>query len=179
MGSCNGVCLNLFSKIHQHGPLFNYGPYYGYPPFEPYGPWDAYLQYNPWYYGDPNARGGNGNSGHGGRLGGLFHGSHGCSGCGLAQGWHASWLHGGWFQGRGATGCHSCHGGGLKGLLHGRKSSSISGTASVTDVAGGCSSCHAAFDPAADPLDRFTGVGSPITAAAYYSGLPAIVPVGQ
>jgi len=43
---CGGLCLNLFSRIHQHGPLFNYGPYYGYPPFEPYGPWDAWLHYN-------------------------------------------------------------------------------------------------------------------------------------
>lgn len=43
---CGGFCLNLFSRIHQHGPLYNYGPYYGYPPFEPYGPWNAYLQYN-------------------------------------------------------------------------------------------------------------------------------------
>jgi hypothetical protein len=43
---CGGLCLNLFSRIHQHGPLFNYGPYYGYPPFEPQGPWDAYLHYH-------------------------------------------------------------------------------------------------------------------------------------
>ena len=42
---CGGFCLNLWSKMHQHGPLFNYGPYYGYPPFEPYGPWNPYLQY--------------------------------------------------------------------------------------------------------------------------------------
>jgi len=43
---CGGLFLNLFSRIHQHGPLYNYGPYYGYPPFEPYGPWDAYLRYH-------------------------------------------------------------------------------------------------------------------------------------
>ena len=41
---CGGICLGLFSKIHQHGPLYNYGPYYGYPPFEPYGPWNPYLR---------------------------------------------------------------------------------------------------------------------------------------
>ena len=41
----SGICLTCFSKIHQHGPLFNYGPYFGYPPFEPYGPWNQYLQY--------------------------------------------------------------------------------------------------------------------------------------
>ena len=45
LGCPGGVCLNLFSRIHQHGPLYNYGPYYGYPPFCPYGPWDAYLHY--------------------------------------------------------------------------------------------------------------------------------------
>jgi hypothetical protein len=44
---CGGFCVNLFSRIHQHGPLFNYGPYYGYYPFEPYGPWTSDLRYNP------------------------------------------------------------------------------------------------------------------------------------
>lgn len=45
--SCGGFCLNLFGRIHFHGPLFNYGPYYGYYPFEPYGPWTSDLRYNP------------------------------------------------------------------------------------------------------------------------------------
>jgi hypothetical protein len=45
LGCPGGVCLNMFSRIHQHGPLYNYGPYCGYPPFSPYGPWDAYLHY--------------------------------------------------------------------------------------------------------------------------------------
>jgi hypothetical protein len=44
---CGGICMNLFGKIHFHGPLFNYGPYAGYYPFEPYGPWTSTLQYNP------------------------------------------------------------------------------------------------------------------------------------
>jgi hypothetical protein len=38
--------MNLFSRIHFHGPLYNYGPYAGYYPFEPYGPWTSCLQYN-------------------------------------------------------------------------------------------------------------------------------------
>ena len=45
-GCPGGVCLNMFSRIHQHGPLYNYGPYCGYYPFSPYGPWDAYLHYH-------------------------------------------------------------------------------------------------------------------------------------
>lgn len=44
---CGGFCVNLFGRIHQHGPLFNYGPYYGYYPFQPYGPWTPELCYNP------------------------------------------------------------------------------------------------------------------------------------
>lgn len=44
---CGGFCMNLFGRIHFHGPLFNYGPYYGYYPFEPYGPWTSDLRYNP------------------------------------------------------------------------------------------------------------------------------------
>jgi hypothetical protein len=39
--------MNLFGKIHFHGPLVNYGPYAGYYPFEPYGPWTSDLRYNP------------------------------------------------------------------------------------------------------------------------------------
>ena len=87
---CGGFCLNLFGKLHQHGPLFNYGPYYGYPPFEPYGPWNAYLQYNPFgghgcfsgchnggLFGDKHGHGGDG---CGNDKGGLFHNRHG-KGC--------------------------------------------------------------------------------------------------
>ena len=44
---CGGFCMNLFGRIHFHGPLYNYGPYSGYYPFEPYGPWTSSLQYNP------------------------------------------------------------------------------------------------------------------------------------
>jgi hypothetical protein len=58
---CGGFCMNLFGKIHQHGPLFNYGPYQGYYPFEPYGPWTSDLRYNP-----PAADCGNGNCGRNG-----------------------------------------------------------------------------------------------------------------
>jgi hypothetical protein len=44
---CGGFCINMFGRLHQHGPLFNYGPYSGYYPFEPYGPWTSDLKYNP------------------------------------------------------------------------------------------------------------------------------------
>jgi hypothetical protein len=103
-----GVCVGWFSKLHQHGPLFNYGPYYGYPPFEPYGMWNSYLHYQGgvgggWGgghghghgyghpHGDLSGRGGiYPGGGHGGlfhKHKGLFHhGSHGvpagdCSSC--------------------------------------------------------------------------------------------------
>lgn len=92
---CGGLCLNLFSRIHQHGPLYNYGPYYGYPPFEPHGPWDAWLHYT-----EPPATAKvkvkekvhNPHPLFGGGLGSLFHknkggdcatgGTPGCSSCG-------------------------------------------------------------------------------------------------
>jgi hypothetical protein len=97
---CGGLCLNLFSRIHQHGPLYNYGPYYGYPPFEPYGPWDAYLRYH-----DQGSAGyaGHAKFNHGnlhplcpGGLGSLLHhgskhggcgtgGTGGCATCGSGQ----------------------------------------------------------------------------------------------
>ncbi|MCZ2341502.1 MAG: hypothetical protein LC104_06860 [Bacteroidales bacterium] len=50
IGGC-GVCMGLFGRIHQHGPLFNYGPYMGYYPFQPYGDWTADLKYTgpSWY----------------------------------------------------------------------------------------------------------------------------------
>ena len=71
---CGGLCLNLFSRIHQHGPLYNYGPYCGYPPFDPYGPWDSYLHYNG---GDSGAAGKGGKAKvlnpHPLFAGGLFH----------------------------------------------------------------------------------------------------------
>ncbi len=68
---CGGHCVGLFSKLHQHGPLFNYGPYYGYYPFEPYGPWTSDLRYNP-----PQ------NNCADGHCGGS-----GCSSCGSRAGW--------------------------------------------------------------------------------------------
>lgn len=80
-----GWGLQIFPRIHQHGPLFNYGPYYGYPPFEPYGYWNSYLQYTgpvpPPNYNGAGAgaygwiHGGYGwGAGHGHQ---LFHGGHG------------------------------------------------------------------------------------------------------
>lgn len=110
-----GHCMWMFSKLHQHGPLFNYGPYYGYPPFEPYGPWNPYLQYNPYYYGagSGNAYGWNQHlfgwmHGHGGR---------GCNSCG-GGGFHGHWLQGGWFHGHGCFGCgHGCLSCGHDGLF--------------------------------------------------------------
>ena len=152
---CGGFCMNLFSKMHQHGPLFNYGPYYGYPPFEPYGPWNAYLQYNPWYYGGGGGGGGaygwNPNLFHG-KLGGLFHGGHGCGHCGF----HANWLHGGWFRGHGCLGC-------------GR----------AKHFGGGCDGCQADAGSTAtpDPVTRFAGAGSPQDSANYYAGLPSLAAV--
>ena len=161
---CGGFCMNLFGKMHQHGPLFNYGPYYGYPPFEPYGPWNAYLQYNPWYYGN-----GYGGGGHAGLFHGHLHG-HGCWSCGL----HANWLHGGWFHGHGclscgthslfhhghfAGGCSSC---GHTGLLHGHKSH--------------CDGCKADATPTTtDPVARFTGAGTPQESASFYAALPTLM----
>ena len=101
-----GFCPGIFSKLHEHGPLFNYGPYYGYPPFEPYGNWNAYLQYT-----GPIPQPSSGGHGH-------YHGGHGdgdmagrggiCNGGGL----HSSWSGGGWFHGHGskgtAGGCSGC-----------------------------------------------------------------------
>lgn len=50
VGGC-GLCMGLFGRIHQHGPLFNYGPYQGYYPFQPYGDWTPDLKYTgpSWY----------------------------------------------------------------------------------------------------------------------------------
>ncbi len=187
---CGGFCLNLFGKIHQHGPLYNYGPYYGYPPFEPYGPWNAYLQYNPWYYGDAS---GSGCCGHG-KLGGLLH-SHGCGSCGC--GWlHAGWLHGGWFHGHGClscghTGLIAGHGGWLKGHTGGLfaghcKSCGECGHVSHMSLfghslkGGGCSSCGSSCKGFAidtettDPVTRYAGAGHPTQFAAFYSDLPTL-----
>ena len=166
--SC-GVCLNMFSHMHQHGPLFNYGPYYGYPPFEPYGPWNAYLQYNPWYYGDGSGAGGDRYGGHGGR---CKDGCSKCSGCGLREGWHSSWLHGGWFSG---SKCWGCGGGWLKGLKGHCKSCE-----SGVPVSGNCPSCQAAaFNPqTTDPLTRYAGAGNAGDSAVFYAGLPSLDPNG-
>jgi hypothetical protein len=82
---CGGICLNLFPRMHQHGPLYNYGPYCGYYPFTPYGPWNPYLQYEGGYAEGgkaPKVKHGNphplcpGGLFHG-RLAGLFHKHHG------------------------------------------------------------------------------------------------------
>ena len=158
---CGGRCLRLFPHIHQHGPLFNYGPYYGYPPFEPYGPWDAYLRYTG---PDPTATG-QGAYGwiHGNYPGHRVHE--------LADRFHGhNW--GGRLHGHGGD-CGTCGGkhGGL--FQHGRKA--------------GCNSCGAAAAShlcSGDALNRYTGVGSPAGAMAFYaeSSLPArpagVVPAG-
>jgi len=154
---CGGKCVSWFSKLHQHGPLFNYGPYYGYPPFEPYGPWNAYLQYNPYYYGQ-----GGRSHGHSWNLGGKSCGVGG--GCG----WHAGWRDGGWFKGHG---CLSC---GHHNWFH-KKSCSTSdcGTAPATT---GCTTV-AYFDPAkTDVATRYTGSGTADTSAVFYAGLPSLDP---
>jgi hypothetical protein len=168
-----GVCLGMFSKIHQHGPLFNYGPYYGYPPFEPYGPWNSYLHYNPWYYGDGTGGGfGGGGFGFGGGGGfGLGHGGllgrlhcHGCGGRGCSScdetGWHGSYRQGGWFHGHKCWSC--CH----------------KNKCAAAPVEAGCTSCKpVAFDPErTDPTSRFRGTTSVIQTAAFYPELPTLLP---
>ena len=142
---CGGCCLGIFSKLHQHGPLFNYGPYYGYPPFEPYGPWNSYLQYTGGFGG--YGYGGGHGHGHGGYGHGDMAGRGGiCTGGGL--GWHSSWSGGGWFHGHGAKDipCGSCT---------------------------GCAPTP--FNPAStDPASRYAGAGAPENMAVFYAGLPAI-----
>jgi hypothetical protein len=146
-----GFCPGIFSKLHQHGPLFNYGPYYGYPPFEPYGNWNAYLQYT-----GPIGQPSSGGHGH-------YHGGHGdMAGAGGiwsggGHGWHSSWSGGGWFHG---SGCATC--GHTSLFHHGSKGGS----------GGGCVGCQA-FNPATiDALSGYTGAG----VASYYAGLPALQP---
>jgi hypothetical protein len=170
---CGGFCLNLFSGIHQHGPLYNYGPYYGYYPFKPYGPWDAYLRYDPFFYGDPYANW-NANTRDAGNQYGrnqnvpYWHGlprpswptfnlfnRGGCSSCSFH---HASWLQGGWFRG------HS--------WLHGSRHS-------VSQPA--CSSCGgvATATPTianGDVMTRYSGVGNPAQSALFYSATPTLNP---
>jgi hypothetical protein len=173
-----GHCMWMFSKLHQHGPLFNYGPYYGYPPFEPYGPWNPYLQYNPWYYGQGNTTGWS--HGLGGHLRGAL-GCHSCGGCGL----HAHWLQGGWFRG---AGCLSCGHGGLfakHGGWCGHHGCGSKGGCGHHGLLGhhkdgcghhgGCSSCGAvAFNAeTTDPVTRYAGVGNPADSAAFYAGVPS------
>ena len=165
-------CTSLFSKMHQHGPLFNDGPYYGYPPFEPYGPWNAYLQYNPWYYGGGGgASGWNPNLFHG-HLGGLLHGGHGCGSCGF----HANWLRGGWFHGHGCVTCGS-HSLFHHGLFAGGGCSSCGGSGLRDGIGGHCKGCKADATPAeADPLTRFAGAGSPVDSAGFYTAIPTLTP---
>jgi len=158
-----GVCLGIFQKLHQHGPLFNYGPYYGYPPFEPYGYWNQYLQYTGPFpaggYGGGHGHGhGHGYADYSGR-GGICTGGHG--------GMHGSWLHGGWFHG---DGCGSC---GKHGLFHGHTSWLHHGSSG-----GDCAGCvPTAFNPTTtDPVSRYAGAGAAGLSAAYYTGLPTIQP---
>jgi hypothetical protein len=154
----------MWSKMHQHGPLYNYGPYYGYPPFCPYGPWNAYLQYNGAGYGGYGG-GGHGHdfyakhgdfTGHGGLCTGGKH-----AGGGHGHGVHGSWSEGGWFNGQ-DSGCPSCGDG-----KHGHHGS-------------GCGGCKAdAFDPrTTDPVTRYAGAGRPADSAVFYTGLPTITPAG-
>jgi hypothetical protein len=158
---CGGGCISLFSKLHQHGPLFNYGPYYGYPPFEPYGPWNAYLQYNPWYYGTGN--GGGGRGGHGGH----------CGHCG----WHAPWKQGGWFANCG----HIREG--LPGWFQGKhchhcgKAAPCNTCGGGAAAATGCGAQPAApTAPASNPMTRISGIGSAGDSAVFYAGLPSLDP---
>jgi hypothetical protein len=80
---CGGTCVGLFSKIHQHGPLYNYGPYTGYYPFAPYGPWNEYMQWTGDNYGPGDCKGCK-KSFHGNPHA-LF-GGHGCGSCGACGG---------------------------------------------------------------------------------------------
>jgi hypothetical protein len=146
-----GGCMGLFSKLHQHGPLFNYGPYYGYPPFEPYGAWNAYLHYNPGYYGY------GGGHGHGHGHGYVYRNGRGGI-CGSGGGHHGFWSHGGWFNGHGGlSGGHGC--GWFKG--HGGK---CDGCGASGHGLGGCHGCKAE-------------IGTPAAVGEYYySGLPTIDP---
>ncbi|MBA4190555.1 MAG: hypothetical protein C0467_21420 [Planctomycetaceae bacterium] len=158
---CGGTCVSWFSKLHQHGPLFNYGPYYGYPPFEPYGPWNAYLQYNPYYYG----QGGSGRShGHCWSLGGK---NCGVGGCGI----HAGWKAGGWFKGSGSLTC------GHHKWFHGHGKSDSCSTPASAD----CSTCKTvAYETSApDVTSRYAGAGAPESTAVFYAGLPSLDPTLQ
>lgn len=181
---CGGHCFKLFPHLHQHGPLFNYGPYYGYYPFAPYGPWDAYLRYDPSL--DTGYGGGGGGAygwnpyifkgklaNVGGGLGGL-----GCNSCGF---WHASWLHGGWFRGHAwLHGGFGCKGHGCKG--HGcQKDCDPCGPATpaapATPAMPAPTKKAALTDDAADPLARYTGIGSPAQSAVYYGNVPSLNPL--
>ncbi|HKB37157.1 MAG TPA: hypothetical protein VKD72_11935 [Gemmataceae bacterium] len=154
---CGGRCLHLFSGIHQHGPLFNYGPYYGYYPFKPYGPWDEYLRYDPFFYGDMGAGGGNfyGRNPHLPTFNGLSKGGLGCHTCGF---WHASWLQGGWFRGH--------------NWIHGK------------DHKSGCKSCGglAQVTPPAqtgDAFARLNGVGTAAQSSVFYDETPTLNPAAE
>jgi hypothetical protein len=154
-----GFCPGIFSKLHQHGPLFNYGPYYGYPPFEPYGPWNQYLQYTGGFGGGGNGGGGGHGHGHGGH--GDMAGRGGICTGGGGGGWHSSWSGGGWFHG---AGCASC---GHTSLFHGHGASG-----------GGCASCQttASNSSMTNPASRYAGAGAPGDSAVFYAGLPTIHP---
>jgi hypothetical protein len=151
-----GICVGIFSKLHQHGPLFNYGPYYGYPPFEPYGPWDSYLRWTAGYggygYGHGHGHGhGHAYQDYSGR-GGICTGGHAGGYIG-----HGAWKHGGWF-----------HGGGHSGLFHGHKS--------WGDCSDGACTPTAYSPVTTDPLTRYSGAGAPENSAIFYTGLPTIDP---
>jgi hypothetical protein len=166
-----GFVPALTGILHQHGPLYNYGPYYGYPPFEPYGPWNAYLQYNPWFYGYPQAHTwGHPDrdlSGHGAACNG---GS--CSSCGPS--WHSAWMHGGWYHG-----CSTCSHGGIFtgfggwGHLKGGASCGSCGTVGAATTTGG--PINAAFNPEiTDPVSRYAGAGNAADFGVFYTGLPTL-----
>jgi len=181
-GRPTGFCLGLFSKLHQHGPLFNYGPYYGYPPFEPYGPWNPYLQYNPW--ADPRLWPALNGHGAGGS----------CAGCGF----HGCWSLGGWFKAhllsglscrlpcRGGChtgGCHTggcltsrCHTGGCYGGTCGLGGCGTPGCHTGGCHTGGCHTGGPSHQSVSDPVHRFSGIGEAGDSAVFYDTLPTILP---
>jgi hypothetical protein len=164
---CGDFCFGLFPHLHQHGPLYNYGPYYGYYPFTPYGPWDQYLRYNPYFYGDPYAdynlnlkypdpKEKHGKLLHGIPVPNLFNKHSGCATCGFH---HASWVHGGWFQG------HNW----LAGNKHGGHKSSCS-------TCGGVAVAQPAA-PTGDVVSWYSGFGTPTQSAVFYQATPTLDPV--
>ena len=163
---CGGFCLNIFPRIHQHGPLYNYGPYYGYPPFEPYGYWNAYLQYT-------------------GPVGPY------CAGCGGCGHGHDKWGHGNMHALLGSGLGHGCHSCGHEGRAHERllggelfqhvgllERLNRLGHDSCCGQSGGCQSSGAAAHhhlTAGPVTDRYTGYGEPDASDAYYVGTPNVM----